>query len=113
VPVSYASPTYYADRLCERGRLYLRNFFLGRDSEVEKELAEVKKEEEKKRTPAPQSATDEQKRAHKKQQLNTLDDALKKKTLELAQTRFGQYRDRNDSWVNPWQKELGQTMFWL
>ena len=25
--VSYASPTYYADRLCERGRAYLRAFF--------------------------------------------------------------------------------------
>lgn len=26
VSVSYASPAYYADRLCERGRCYLRNF---------------------------------------------------------------------------------------
>jgi eukaryotic translation initiation factor 2C len=25
--VSYASPAYYADRLCERGRAYLRDFF--------------------------------------------------------------------------------------
>jgi eukaryotic translation initiation factor 2C len=25
--VSYASPTYYADRLCERGRCYLREWF--------------------------------------------------------------------------------------
>lgn len=27
VGVSYASPAYYADRLCERGRAYLKNFF--------------------------------------------------------------------------------------
>ncbi|KAH7380393.1 hypothetical protein DE146DRAFT_295085 [Phaeosphaeria sp. MPI-PUGE-AT-0046c] len=27
VGVSYAPPTYYADRLCERGRCYLREFF--------------------------------------------------------------------------------------
>lgn len=27
--VSYATPTYYADRLCERGRHYLSNFFDG------------------------------------------------------------------------------------
>ncbi|KAJ4351686.1 uncharacterized protein N0V89_007029 [Didymosphaeria variabile] len=26
--VSYASPAYYADRLCERGRCYLRDFFV-------------------------------------------------------------------------------------
>jgi eukaryotic translation initiation factor 2C len=25
--VSYASPTYYADRLCERGRCYLREWY--------------------------------------------------------------------------------------
>lgn len=25
--VSYASPAYYADRLCERGRAYLRSYF--------------------------------------------------------------------------------------
>jgi eukaryotic translation initiation factor 2C len=25
--VSYASPAYYADRLCERGRAYLRDFY--------------------------------------------------------------------------------------
>jgi eukaryotic translation initiation factor 2C len=30
-PVSYASPTYYSDRLCERGRLYIRKFFNGDD----------------------------------------------------------------------------------
>ncbi|KAK8173512.1 ribonuclease H-like domain-containing protein, partial [Phyllosticta citrichinensis] len=27
--VSYASPAYYADRLCERGRIYLREFYDG------------------------------------------------------------------------------------
>lgn len=30
-PVSYAPPAYYADRLCERGRAYLRSFFDNHD----------------------------------------------------------------------------------
>lgn len=29
MPVSYAPPAFYADRLCERGRVYLKRFFDG------------------------------------------------------------------------------------
>lgn len=38
--VSYVSPTCYADRLCERGRTYLRKFFVGRPDvrELEKDI---------------------------------------------------------------------------
>lgn len=39
--VSYATPTYYADRLCERGRHYLREFFDG-DIAVKNMSAEVR-----------------------------------------------------------------------
>ncbi|KAL1799385.1 hypothetical protein ACET3X_003422 [Alternaria dauci] len=33
--VSYAPPTYYADRLCERGRIYLRSFLNGNSSALD------------------------------------------------------------------------------
>lgn len=32
--VSYASPAYYADRLCERGRVYLEDWFNGTDERI-------------------------------------------------------------------------------
>ncbi|KAH7068120.1 Piwi domain-containing protein [Paraphoma chrysanthemicola] len=40
--VSYASPTYYADRLCERGHLYIRRFYLGNDDDLKKDLHDEK-----------------------------------------------------------------------
>ncbi|KAF2867614.1 hypothetical protein BDV95DRAFT_597829 [Massariosphaeria phaeospora] len=40
--VSYASPTYYADRLCERGRMYLCKYFIGDDRALGEDLKAFK-----------------------------------------------------------------------
>ncbi|PSN66108.1 Piwi-domain-containing protein [Corynespora cassiicola Philippines] len=46
VGVSYTSPTYYADRLCERGRLYLQKFFVTNvDEDLYKDVNNFKNEQ--------------------------------------------------------------------
>ena len=40
--VSYASPAYYADRLCDRGRAYIRDFIVG-SREMRDQLNEAKR----------------------------------------------------------------------
>jgi eukaryotic translation initiation factor 2C len=46
--VSYSPAAYYADRLCERDRVYLQKFLNG-DSDLRTKLADLKKTEEKRR----------------------------------------------------------------
>jgi len=44
--VSYASPAYYADKLCERGRLYLQPFFENAHNFRDQRLTERQVEQE-------------------------------------------------------------------
>lgn len=92
--VSYVSPAYIADRLCERGRVYLRGWKPSQDFNEPKDRngnatsneAEVK----------------EWKRNMARAVANS--------------SRWGCYNDdssKDEIRLNPWHKDLDDTMFWM
>jgi hypothetical protein len=79
VAVSYASPTYYADSLCDRGRMYIRNYCVRDDSDLEKHLDA----EEKNRRKAMNARRDQDFKLNDKMSQQEKDKMLKdKKTKE-------------------------------
>ncbi|KAJ4376118.1 hypothetical protein N0V83_001399 [Neocucurbitaria cava] len=126
--VSYAPPAYYADRLCERGRQYLRDWFTPNDDsehykaykKSEKEIEENNSRELARKiaalpaAPIPQG----QRRARKSVDQVTLERKhrdLNEKTLEaemLAQAKNYMNEKRNGG-CGPWHESLDGTMFWM
>lgn len=123
-PVSYASPAYYADRLCERGRCYLRDFFAntqtGRDHRSK--LKKFKHQEEarlalvrstkfgplwnkngtrRRKTSAETDMEDD----HRKELVH----ACAQETMQMAKKEF--YKNGDDR--NPWSDDIAHTMFWM
>ncbi|KAF1951180.1 Piwi-domain-containing protein [Byssothecium circinans] len=124
--VSYAAPAYYADRLCERGRCYLRKFFvaepnlrteldnfkfqLQRDFQAKRD-AEFRpnqsgcgkgKGREEKKTREEEKRENEHKKA--------VEEMLKRDTLGKARREF---YGESGSGGNPWSDKLAGTMFWM
>jgi len=131
-PVSYVSPTYYADRLCERGRLYIRKFIVGDDlafkqqldshrSTVQARLRSAKKA----KSDSLQSQKGDKSAEEKLKEMedrNALKEEMKKWVFDKVKAEFyrakegagkggGDPGDVGDG--NPWGRELGKTMFWM
>jgi len=128
--VSYATPTYYADRLCERGRLYLYKTLNGAQAE---ELENDKNKEINRQTmnrnltfrQNPDTnynkSRDGQKSGEElgqeKEDLATLDAFVKRRAMEYAEAEFFEHakdlngKPRADG--NPWTDEVGRQMFWM
>lgn len=126
--VSYAPPAYYADRLCERGRQYLRDWFTPNDdSDHYKKYKDLENEIQANNSkqlarelaalpaaPIPQG----QRRARKsvdQVQLERKHQDLNEKTLEakmLAQAKDYMNEKRNGG-CGPWHESLDDTMFWM
>lgn len=122
MPVSYASPTYYADRLCERGRLYLRKFFVY-DESLRKILDDKKGEAMKKckfygKVPLGNAdgsrfkMTDEQRKLLEKER-KEVEKAVDDTTMKLAAGAFYEHVPKDPKWGNPWSREVGKVMFWM
>ncbi|KAI4624032.1 hypothetical protein J4E80_003845 [Alternaria sp. BMP 0032] len=101
--VSYVAPAYMADRLCERGRAYLRIWASNHD---QGELFEL-----------PQQANGKKAKLTKEQLMNLKHGfALK---LARDKTVWGEHYhdDPNDDSkplrLNPWHPNLDQGMFWM
>jgi eukaryotic translation initiation factor 2C len=128
VGVSYASPAYYADRLCERGRCYLRSFLVApkrtpvRDefdafqAKLEKEIKTAREKD----FPAATKGGSQQRRKGrqpKEPKLAAREEADKKKlqekcdehVMEKAREEFEKYRKGG----NPWHPNISKTMFWM
>lgn len=122
--VSYASPAYYADRLCERGRCYLRDFFVNTpESQTRRnKVRQLKHDEEKARAAVRRNRfgnrlnADGTKRVKKqgeeeqeKRDREEVDKLLKESTMKEARKEF--YLNGEDK--NPWHKNVSGTMFWM
>ncbi|KAI4940044.1 uncharacterized protein J4E92_001332 [Alternaria infectoria] len=121
--VSYVSPTYYADRLCERGRLYIRKYFIGDDKSLWDDFGAEKKRQEDiwRDARAKIHGTGERKKSSKERQAEK-DDSEKVMThmkdwmLKKVENEFYVFKDHADEskrWDNPYSKDLAQTMFWM
>lgn len=125
VGVSYAAPAYYADRLCERGRCYIRDFFVKAATGAERrdKFDNWKRDEERNKRSArivqwgaerdPQTHKKRQKSQNEVDQENNdkgkIDDEGKKRTMKQAREAF--YGNGMDQ--NPWHPKISKTMFWM
>ena len=120
--VSYASPAYYADRLCERGRCYLRSYFTApRGTEERKWFNDLKDKHEKthkaqreqkfgthKRGTKKSAGLEEHEAEDKDKVQKLCDDEVMRRAKEIF------YSFRNDGKEgNPWHPRLSKTMFWM
>jgi eukaryotic translation initiation factor 2C len=83
LPVGYAPPAYYADRLCERVRCYFNDFYHPDDSRLQ---------------------------AIGQGQNLSADDLEEAKRGEAW---FNRYNAGGDNPHGPWNKKLNDTMFWM
>jgi eukaryotic translation initiation factor 2C len=120
--VSYATPTYYADRLCDRARLFLRRTWAGADDAYLLQLDARKAAH----LQARQTARDNQYRNGQPFQAGgtkTLaeeqDEAGDNESLRLfargeALTYAkNEFYGPNSHAGNPWHPDLAQVMFWM
>jgi eukaryotic translation initiation factor 2C len=114
-PVSYVSPTYYADRLCERGRLYMRKYFNGDDQQLWDELATLKNRLEKEL-----KAVREQRFPKTPQGKGSEERKMEREHAErvvLESKRFVAERVQGEFCAadagNPWGVLMGNNMFWM
>ena len=121
--VPYAPPAYYADRLCERGRAYLRPYFSG-DPTVREQMENFASEfetvlDEKRAQRFPKS------KKPRKGKNQKSENELKKERedREVLATELGKegyrkveehfYSDRQNPGGNPWNEEIDKVMFWM
>jgi eukaryotic translation initiation factor 2C len=116
--VSYISPTYYADRLCERGRLYIRKYYIGDNQTLRDELSEMKWKLDKERKD--ERGNKWGKREHKKTSeerdmekyhADEVQRIMKDFVNKRIEDEF--YVDRSGDWENPYAERLKDTMFWM
>lgn len=94
--VSYASPAYIADRLCERGRVYLREW-----ANNEGAAPSWKQPKDKNEKPLTEQ---------------NLLDWKEARAEDLAKDPRGPWytpRPNRPDWLNPWHPDLENTMFWM
>jgi eukaryotic translation initiation factor 2C len=123
--VSYAPPTYYADRLCDRGRLYIRDYFVKNKPELADEL-KMKEDEmcnamsaardrDYNITPAmskeEKEKTRHDKKAKEKDDWQNITNAIRDIVFENVKKDF--YKFKDEGWMNPWHQNIADTMFWM
>ncbi|KAF1849518.1 Piwi-domain-containing protein [Cucurbitaria berberidis CBS 394.84] len=126
--VSYAPPAYYADRLCERGRQYLRDWFTPnyesahyKDYQSEKDTIDQKHKSALKSAilQLPKQPTLESRRKARKSEAqakleresrNRAEDEISAQVLMKAKAYFN---ERRAGGCGPWHKNLDGTMFWM
>ncbi|XPT01576.1 hypothetical protein M3J09_010708 [Ascochyta lentis] len=122
VGVSYAAPAYYADRLCERGRLYLRDMYLGGPKrhaldtykwgeEDQREHARTAKYGKLRKADGSlrvQSPSELEQIKMDKEGIAQLCEAW---TMREARSSF--YGDGDAKARNPWHGHVAKTMFWM
>ncbi|KAI4623448.1 hypothetical protein J4E80_003258 [Alternaria sp. BMP 0032] len=136
VGVSYASPTYYADRLCERSRTYMRRYFVKTEdvtgpSNLEAALTQEKHRLERDYTTLLDSlyprnrqfADKKDEKKHFKDRKATEADhrkeivlGLRRFVFEKVEDDFYKFKDQTvdgKPWLNPWDPCLRDTMFWM
>ncbi|CAO2651958.1 Nn.00g002410.m01.CDS01 [Neocucurbitaria sp. VM-36] len=121
--VSYAPPAYYADRLCERGRCYLRNylapstdFFKNHknmrtvvEDRLKAEREAIFKPDRKANKMGKSVKTAAEKEQEEKDK-ETAEKEVKHKTFERAKRDF---YGKVPIVKNPWMDSIGETMFWM
>jgi eukaryotic translation initiation factor 2C len=121
--VSYAAPAYYADRLCERARCYLRDFF-SPSSDMRKSHDKHRKQKEKDEglwAPTDMDnmtrAQKDKERARVKEKKDRVEMSLEKDTMEKARRRLGAfnpYDGRRDGDYDKLAVErVMKTMYWM
>ncbi|KAF2658625.1 Piwi-domain-containing protein [Lophiostoma macrostomum CBS 122681] len=118
--VSYASPAYYADRLCERGRCYLRKFF-SPSSEDRKSYKEQKdKFEDQARIERGGLLPSERPLDYKKTKQDYADEKADRKKAEewsdesvMAEIQTVWDADNTDQNTIARRDRLLQTMYWM
>lgn len=118
VGVSYAPPAYYADRLCERGRVYLREFFAPdgqgdkgkRWDERKKEIEEDVKKGKGKGKGRTDDGGMEMERDWEREWRKSVKEKLDKEVLEEAKKEFGKHRKDGPG---PWAEMHDGVMFWM
>ena len=126
--VSYAPPVYYADRLCERGRCYLRQWFAPDKNSnhyqkyLEQKTAIEKSHKDKLRHEVAQlkkpAVRYKHEKPRKQQQQTDLERKSRYEATEavekhfLAQAKTYLEIKRKDG-PGPWHASLDDTMFWM
>jgi eukaryotic translation initiation factor 2C len=116
--VSYAAPAYYADRLCERARCYLRDFFVPQQSMREEVEARRRLLEKSKGIRPPKDMNNmsfsqkEQERTRVKQVKEEIDGILKEMTRNTAQSRLDA-RNQGQDYCEEKCEALLKTMYWM
>jgi eukaryotic translation initiation factor 2C len=119
--VSYAAPAYYADRLCERGRCYLRELFSPPHSARE-QLDEMRRKEEKrlilfqpkqagKETEKNSREEKDKERQAEKEKKEKVENVLKKTVYDRALQRWNADEDENHRGEHT--ASLLKTMYWM
>lgn len=121
--VSYASPTYYADRLCERGRLYIRKYYNGDDKDTTADFKKYKKDledefkeaREKQFSAKPHKKTKQERDLEKKHAENVAKMCKEFMFKKVAKDFYpGWDEDKPEETArNPWQDSIAGTMFWM
>jgi eukaryotic translation initiation factor 2C len=126
VGVSYASPAYYADRLCERGRCYLRRFFnpsqldkdnFNNDKSAFENTLKAKREKlfpnsGKKKNNKGHFIKTEQEREWEKKERKAWETGRRKQMLKQANDHLFQ-NPKKDNGLYPWHGNVAGTMFWM
>jgi eukaryotic translation initiation factor 2C len=125
--VSYASPAYYADRLCERGRIYLRDLYqrTDRGAALHTQFKEFKWDEEDAREAVRVrefgNLRNDDGSARRKTEMEVKMEETHRKEVEelcdqwaLGKARRDWYGDENEPvGQNPWHQNISKTMFWM
>jgi eukaryotic translation initiation factor 2C len=123
IGVSYAPPEYYADRLCDRGRCYLRKYFVP-DPDFAKRLDNYKgglehdllMQRQKKWPPRQRAVDGNRKRVKSVEELEqetgdkeTVERTVNPSVMEKAKADLY----RHSCGPNPWNEDVGKVMFWM
>ncbi|KAF2740263.1 hypothetical protein EJ04DRAFT_508252 [Polyplosphaeria fusca] len=111
--VSYASPAYYADRLCERGRCYVREWFNpspDKRNEHKKRKDEMMDRRRKQRPPMPENDTT-QKRAEARKKTEQDREDENAALGDLQRVLVDQMRRRISPKESPNRRDLLNTMY--
>jgi eukaryotic translation initiation factor 2C len=106
-----------ADRLCERGRLYIRKFYNGDDEALDQELLRVKRKDE------------DQLRAIRERDFGTGMHQKGKRERDMEKEHLDEVKRRQKDYAfgkikkafygddgvarNPWSESVAETMFWM
>lgn len=116
MPVSYASPTYYADHLAQRGRKYFKDFLDGRLDKVCRQHLDFTGHDQSNVNVSTIFTCPNALRAALKD-TNDVDHEDALSAIHAAANkvfRLGRFADHpNTSARGPWHKNLDDKVFWL